>query len=228
MLTDRGLQRGELLLEHLDDKWRQAFRRLVEEQDLGVHHHRAGDGEHVLLAAAQRARPLVSPVRRALTGAAPVSCSASMRGGCTRIRLRLSPRCHQRFDGWLRRERISSGKSANYLSTQNPWASMPSATLNLLRKFSSAIAAVSSTICASLKWRRSRPWSSSVKVYLRVGSSPGSWISRTRGTVELYLPHLRRSRCSSAGSVSRRTLPTTSWLRAETLSSVSAAVCQGG
>src|SRR3989441_11530836 len=91
MLTDRGLQRGELLLEHLDDKWRQAFRRLVEEQDLEVHHHRAGDGEHVLLAAAQRARPLVSPVRRALTGAAPVSCSASMRGGCTRIRLRLSP-----------------------------------------------------------------------------------------------------------------------------------------
>src|SRR3989442_1910995 len=162
MLTDRGLQRGELLLEHLDDKWRQAFRRLVEEQDLGVHHHRAGDGEHVLLAAAQRARPLVSPVRRALTGAAPVSCSASMRGGCTRIRLRLSPRCHQRFDGWLRRERISSGKSANYLSTQNPCASMPSAVLNLLRKFSSAIAAVSSTICASLKWRRSRPWSASV------------------------------------------------------------------
>src|SRR5438128_12516700 len=143
MLTDRGLQRGELLLEHLDDKWRQAFRRLVEEQDLGVHHHRAGDGEHVLLAAAQRARPLVSPVPRALTGAAPVSCSTSMRCGCTRIRLPLSPRCHQRFDGWLRRERISSGKSANYLSTQNPWASMPSATLNLLRKFSSAIAAVS-------------------------------------------------------------------------------------
>src|SRR5438309_9440128 len=134
MLTDRGLRRGELLLEHLDDKWRQAFRRLVEEQDLGVHHHRAGDGKHVLLAAAQRARPLVSPVRRALTGAAPVSCSASMRGGCTRIRLRLSPRCHQRFDGWLRRERISSGKSANYLSTQNPCASTPSAVLNLLRK----------------------------------------------------------------------------------------------
>src|SRR5438445_3077811 len=50
----------------------------------------------------------------------------------------------------------------NYLSTQNPCASMPSAVLNLLRKFSSAIAAVSSTSCASLKWRRSRPWSSSV------------------------------------------------------------------
>src|SRR3989442_4545749 len=170
MLTDRGLQRGELLLEHLDDKWRQAFRRLVEEQDLGVHHHRAGDGEHVLLAAAQRARPLVSPVRRALTGAAPVSCSASMRGGCTRIRLRLSPRCHQRFDGWLRRERISSGKSANYLSTQNPWASMPSATLNLLRKFSSAIAAVSSTICASLKCRPSGPCGPSVPRYPRTVS----------------------------------------------------------
>src|SRR2546426_905454 len=70
--------------------------------------------------------------------------------------------------------------------------------------------------------------SSLVKVSLRVGSSPGSSISRTRGTVELYLPHLRRSRCSIAGSVSRRTLPTTSRLRAETLSSVSAAVCQGG
>src|SRR2546425_7973475 len=66
MVRPPGLQRGELLLEHLDDKWRQAFRRLVEEQDLGVHHQRAGDGEHVLLAAAQRARPLVSPERRAL------------------------------------------------------------------------------------------------------------------------------------------------------------------
>src|SRR2546425_5035512 len=42
--------------------------------------------------------------------------------------------------------------------------------------------------------------SSLVKVSLRVGSSPGSSISRTRGTVELYLPHLRRSRCSIAGS----------------------------
>src|SRR2546428_9426019 len=31
--------------------------------------------------------------------------------------------------------------------------------------------------------------SSLVKVSLRVGSSPGSSISRTRGTVELYLPH---------------------------------------
>lgn len=36
-----------------------------------------------------------------------------------------------------------------YRSTQNPWASMPRATLNLLRKFSSATAAVSSTTCAS-------------------------------------------------------------------------------
>ena len=134
MVRPPGLQRGELLLEHLDDKWRQAFRRLVEEQDLGVHHQRAGDGEPVLLAAAQRARPLVSPERRALTGAAPVSCSASTRGGCHRTWLRLSPRCHQRFDGWRRRAGISSGKSPYYLSTQNPCASMPSAVLNLLRK----------------------------------------------------------------------------------------------
>src|SRR5207245_8140348 len=45
----------------------------------------------------------------------------------------------QQQGGWrnarsLRRQRISSGKSPNYLSTQNPWASMPSAVLNLLRK----------------------------------------------------------------------------------------------
>ena len=41
--------------------------------------------------------------------------------------------------------------SASYRRIQNPWASMPSAVLNLLRKFSSATAAVSSTICASLR-----------------------------------------------------------------------------
>ena len=49
----------------------------------------------------------------------------------------------------------------NYLTTQNPCASMPSATLNLLRKFSSATAAVSSTICASEKCARTRAKSSS-------------------------------------------------------------------
>src|SRR6058998_676453 len=80
MLTDRGLQRGELLLEHLDDKWRQAFRRLVEEQDLGVHHHRAGDGEHLLLAAAQRARPLVSPVREISPTRSETSSKSSKSG----------------------------------------------------------------------------------------------------------------------------------------------------
>ena len=39
----------------------------------------------------------------------------------------------------------------NYLITQNPCASTPSGTLNLLRKFSSATAAVSSTSCGSVK-----------------------------------------------------------------------------
>jgi hypothetical protein len=34
------------------------------------------------------------------------------------------------------------GKSLNYLSTQNPWASMPSAVLNLLRKIEPVIAPV--------------------------------------------------------------------------------------
>lgn len=38
-----------------------------------------------------------------------------------------------------------------YLITQNPCASTPSGTLNLLRKFSSATAAVSSTSCGSVK-----------------------------------------------------------------------------
>ena len=47
-----------------------------------------------------------------------------------------------RSGGSLRRQRISSGKSPNYFSTQKPWASMPSATLNLLRKNRKVIASV--------------------------------------------------------------------------------------
>ena len=39
-----------------------------------------------------------------------------------------------------------AGMLADYLMTQNPCASIPSATLNFERKFSSATAAVSSTI----------------------------------------------------------------------------------
>src|SRR5205823_13162904 len=46
--------------------------------------------------------------------------------------------------------------------TQKPWLSMPRATLNLLRKFSRATAAVSSTTCASEKCRRASANSSSV------------------------------------------------------------------
>src|SRR5207244_6861974 len=45
---------------------------------------------------------------------------------------------------------------------QKPWLSMPRATLNLLRKFSRAAAAVSSTTCASEKCRRASANSSSV------------------------------------------------------------------
>ena len=48
------------------------------------------------------------------------------------------------------------------MTRQNPCASMPSATLNFERKFSSATAAVSSTICASEKRARTRANSSSV------------------------------------------------------------------
>ncbi|PYO00080.1 MAG: hypothetical protein DMD91_11245 [Candidatus Rokuibacteriota bacterium] len=51
-------------------------------------------------------------------------------------------------------------KPTTYFSMQKPWASMPRATLNLLRKFSRATAAVSSTISASEKWPRARPNSS--------------------------------------------------------------------
>ena len=46
---------------------------------------------------------------------------------------------------------LSEREVACYFIWQNPCASMPSAVLNLLRKFSSATAAVSSTISASVK-----------------------------------------------------------------------------
>src|SRR5262249_15872039 len=53
------LQAPKLLLEQLHHERRQPFGGLVEEEDGGVAHERAGDGEHLLLAARQRARALV-------------------------------------------------------------------------------------------------------------------------------------------------------------------------
>src|SRR5262245_34024077 len=49
---------------------------------------------------------------------------------------------------------LKVGMLPNYPITQNPCASTPRGTLNLLRKFSRATAAVSSTICDSLKCER--------------------------------------------------------------------------
>src|ERR1700722_3020830 len=42
----------------------QAFGRLVEQDDLGFEHHRAGDRQHLLLTARQRAADLVAPFRQ--------------------------------------------------------------------------------------------------------------------------------------------------------------------
>ncbi|PYN58624.1 MAG: hypothetical protein DMD94_00415 [Candidatus Rokuibacteriota bacterium] len=70
----------------------------------------------------------------------------------------LPPCCHRRRPTPLR---LGPPEPRNYLTMQNPCASMPSATLNFERKFSRAAAAVSSTICASEKWVRTRANSAS-------------------------------------------------------------------
>src|SRR5438132_8154697 len=55
--------------QHVDDlpdlgdhAWHQALRRLVEQDDLGLERHRTRDGEHLLLAARERAARLVAPL----------------------------------------------------------------------------------------------------------------------------------------------------------------------
>src|SRR5262249_36064636 len=48
-----GLELPVLLLQVLDDEWREPFRRLVEEQQLRIAHQRARDRQHLLLAARQ-------------------------------------------------------------------------------------------------------------------------------------------------------------------------------
>ena len=45
-----------------DHAGHQALGRLVEEDDLGLQHHRPGDGQHLLLTARQRAAGLVAPL----------------------------------------------------------------------------------------------------------------------------------------------------------------------
>src|ERR1700688_2857319 len=63
--------------QHLDDlpdlghhARHQAFRGLVHQDDLGLEHHRAGDGEHLLLPARERAAGLTAPLGEAGEGAA--------------------------------------------------------------------------------------------------------------------------------------------------------------
>src|SRR3954447_1483700 len=60
--------RDVLALEHSDDlsdlgdhARHQPFRRLIQQDDLGLEHHRACDGEHLLLAARKRAAGLMAP-----------------------------------------------------------------------------------------------------------------------------------------------------------------------
>src|SRR5207244_6514744 len=50
-----GLDRLE---DDLDDPWPESLRRLVEQQQVGSRHESSADGEHLLLAAGQRAGEL--------------------------------------------------------------------------------------------------------------------------------------------------------------------------
>ena len=53
-------QRTDQVEDRLDDLRREAERGLVEQQELRLGHERAGDGEHLLLAARQRAGELLA------------------------------------------------------------------------------------------------------------------------------------------------------------------------
>ena len=77
---------------------------------------------------------------------------------------------------------------------QNPWASMPSAGLNLLRKFSMAIAAVSSTICASVNCvlRRANSASSTLRPVIVMHSAYSS-ASRSSALNSVLSRHARTS-----------------------------------
>lgn len=81
---------------------------------------------------------------------------------------------------------------------QKPWASMASGGLNLLRKFSMAMAAVSSTTWASVKWARSwskKAWSTFWSVW--VMRSAYSSASRSAGLNSVLV---RQSRTSASFS----------------------------
>ncbi len=54
-----GVERTDRREDLLHDQRRQAERRLVEQEQLGASHQRAGDGQHLLLAARQRAAALM-------------------------------------------------------------------------------------------------------------------------------------------------------------------------
>src|SRR5947208_941072 len=56
------VQRIDDLVNLRDHPRHQAFGRLVEQDDLGLQHHGPRDGEHLLLAAGQRAAGLVAPL----------------------------------------------------------------------------------------------------------------------------------------------------------------------
>ena len=94
----------------------------------------------------QRSRALCPRPRRMAVGFGAPARIRGMDVPCGRrspATVRNQPPC-RRPSSW-------SMMSSNYLITQNPCASTPSGTLNLLRKFSSATAAVSSTSCGSVK-----------------------------------------------------------------------------
>jgi hypothetical protein len=59
----RGIaQQRQRLRDLLQDDWRQAQRRLIQNQQLRLHHQRPRDGQHLLLAARQRRGRLPLPL----------------------------------------------------------------------------------------------------------------------------------------------------------------------
>src|SRR5215469_2227642 len=58
------VQRVDDLMDVRHHPWHQSFGRFVQQDDPGLQHHRAGYGEHLLLAAGERAARLVASLRQ--------------------------------------------------------------------------------------------------------------------------------------------------------------------
>ena len=85
--------------QFLDDDRRQAFGRLIEQQQLRIEHQRAGDGEHLLLAAGElraEVAPSLGEAREHLEGALDVQApgrATAVRFSCTVSDLKILRSC---------------------------------------------------------------------------------------------------------------------------------------